>query len=122
VLLVTPALRAAGLAPHRISASNARHMYWTVAQMVAHHTSGGCDLRPGDLLGTGTISGPDATACGSLVEATLGGRRPIRLATGEARCFLEDGDEVILRARGVREGFAAIGFGDCRATILAAAA
>ncbi|WP_407527608.1 fumarylacetoacetase [Methylobacterium oryzisoli] len=122
VLLMTPGLREAGLAPHRISASNTRHMYWTVAQMVAHHTSGGCDLRPGDLLGTGTISGPDLEACGSLVEATLGGRQPLRLASGEERRFLEDGDEVILRARAVRDGFASIGFGECRAEILGAVA
>ncbi|GJD53933.1 hypothetical protein OPKNFCMD_6712 [Methylobacterium crusticola] len=122
VLLVTPSLREAGLAPHRISASNTRHMYWTVAQMVAHHTCGGCNLRPGDLLGTGTISGPDRDACGSLVEATLGGREPLRLASGEERRFLEDGDEVILRARGVRDGFASIGFGECRAVVLGAVA
>ncbi|KMO44835.1 fumarylacetoacetase [Methylobacterium tarhaniae] len=122
VLLVTPSLREAGLPPHRISASNARHMYWTVAQMVAHHTSGGCNLQPGDLLGTGTISGPDRDACGSLVEATLGGREPIRLASGEERRFLEDGDEIVLRARGIREGFATVGFGECRAAILGAIA
>jgi fumarylacetoacetase len=120
VLLSTPGLREAGLLPHRISASNARHMYWTVAQMVAHHTSGGCNLQPGDLFGTGTISGPDRDACGSLVEATLGGREPLRLASGEERRFLEDGDEIILRARGIREGFAQIGFGECRAVILGA--
>ncbi|MGF3024981.1 fumarylacetoacetase [Methylobacterium aquaticum] len=122
VLLSTPGLREAGLPPHRISASNARHMYWTVAQMVTHHTSGGCNLQPGDLLGTGTISGPDRDACGSLVEATLGGREPLRLASGEERRFLEDGDEIILQARGVREGFAQIGFGECRAVILGAVA
>ncbi|SFU47863.1 fumarylacetoacetate hydrolase [Methylobacterium sp. 174MFSha1.1] len=122
VLLVTPGLREAGLPPHRVSASNARHMYWTVGQMVAHHASGGCNLQPGDLLGTGTISGPDRTACGSLVEATLGGREPLRLASGEERRFLEDGDEIILRARGLREGFAPIGFGECRAVILGAVA
>ncbi|TGE00612.1 fumarylacetoacetase [Methylobacterium nonmethylotrophicum] len=122
VLLVTPGLREAGLAPHRVSVSNARHMYWTMAQLVAHHTSGGCNLQPGDLLGTGTLSGPDRDACGSLVEATLGGREPLRLASGEERRFLEDGDEVILRARGVREGFATVGLGECRAEILGAVA
>jgi fumarylacetoacetase len=93
-------------------------MYWTVAQLVAHHTSNGCNLRPGDLLGTGTISGPDIDGSGSMLEATNGGRSPINLASGEERRFLEDGDEVILRARGRREGFASIGFGECRATIL----
>ncbi|AWB25268.1 fumarylacetoacetase [Methylobacterium currus] len=122
VFLVTPRLREAGHPPHRISASNTRHMYWTMAQMVAHHTSGGCNLQPGDLLGTGTISGPERDACGSLVEATLGGKEPIRLASGEERRFLEDGDEIILRARGIREGFATIGFGECRAVILGAVA
>lgn len=120
VLLLTPGLRAKGLAAHRLGLSNARHMYWTVAQMIAHHTCNGCNLRPGDLLGTGTISGPDATACGSILEATLGGKNPIVLASGEERRFLQDGDEVILRARGRREGFAAIGFGECRATIMPA--
>ncbi|QCI64167.1 fumarylacetoacetase [Phreatobacter stygius] len=120
VLLLTPGLRAKGLQAHRLGLSNARHMYWTVAQMIAHHTCNGCNLRPGDLLGTGTISGPDATACGSILEATLGGKNPIVLASGEERRFLQDGDEVILRARGRREGFAPIGFGECRATIVPA--
>jgi fumarylacetoacetase len=117
VLLVTPRMREAGLAPHRVSASNSRHMYWTGAQMIAHHTCGGCNLQPGDLLGTGTISGPDLQSCGSLVEATLGGKQPIQLASGEERRFLEDGDEVILQAHALREGFATIGFGECRAVI-----
>jgi fumarylacetoacetase len=118
VLLLTPGLRDKGLPPHRLGLSNARNMYWTVAQMVTHHTCNGCNLQPGDLLGTGTISGPDQVSCGSLLEATLGGKNPIVLASGEERRFLEDGDEVILRARGRREGFAPIGFGECRATIL----
>ncbi len=121
-LLLTPGLRQRGAAPHRVSSSNASHMYWTPAQMVAHHTSGGCDLRPGDLLGTGTISGPDVASCGSLLEATLGGRQPIVLPSGEQRRFLEDGDEVILRASAQRDGYAPIGFGECRAVILPAPA
>jgi fumarylacetoacetase len=108
------------LPPYRLALSNTRHMYWTVAQMLAHHTVNGCNLRPGDLLGTGTISGPDIDACGSLLEATNGGKSPVRLASGEERRFLEDGDEVILQARCRRDGFAAIGFGACRATILPA--
>jgi fumarylacetoacetase len=116
VLLLTPKMRAAGEAPHRVALSNARHMYWTPAQMVAHHTSGGCDLHPGDLMGTGTISGPDAGSFGSLFEATLGGRCPL-LVQGEERRFLEDGDEVLLRARATRAGYASIGFGECRGTI-----
>ncbi len=117
VWLSTAAAREAGSGPHRVARSNARHMYWTVAQMIAHHTGGGCNLRPGDLLGTGTLSGPDPDSCGSLLETTDGGKAPIRLATGEERRFLEDGDEVILTARGSREGFAPIGFGECRAVV-----
>ena len=117
VLLLTPAMRAKGLPPHRLSVSNARHMYWTPAQMVAHHTSGGCDLRPGDLLGTGTLSGPDGGSCGSILEMTLGGRQPVSLPGGEERRFLEDGDEVLMQARAYREGCAPVGFGACRAVV-----
>jgi fumarylacetoacetase len=95
-------------------------MYWTVAQMVTHHTSNGCDLRPGDLLGTGTISGPGKEERGSILEATEDGKTPIVLASGEERRFLEDGDEVILRARGHKEGYVSIGFGECRGTVLPA--
>ncbi len=120
VLLLTEGLRAKGLPPHRIALSNTKHMYWTPAQLVTHHTCNGCDLGPGDLLGTGTISGPDADSCGSILEATVGGKTPLKLASGEERRFLEDGDEVILRARGVRAGCAPIGFGECRAVILPA--
>jgi fumarylacetoacetase len=119
VELLTPLLRKKGLPPHRVAISNARHMYWTVAQMIAHHTVNGCNLRSGDLLGTGTISGPDLDASGSLLETTDGGKNPLLLASGEERRFLEDGDEIILKARGRREGFASIGFGECRAKILA---
>jgi fumarylacetoacetase len=120
VLLLTPGMREKKLMPYRLGLSNARHMYWTVAQMIAHHTSGGCNLQPGDLLGTGTISGPDPASCGSILERTVGGKSPIRLPSGEERRFLEDGDEVILSARAAREGFVPIGFGDCRAAILPA--
>ena len=121
VLLVTPEMRNTGQPPDRVARSHARHMYWTPGQLIAHHTSGGCNLRPGDLLGTGTISAPDPEGCGSLLEATKGGREPLRLATVEERRFLEDGDEVILRARAVsRSGFAQIGFGECRGMIIAA--
>jgi fumarylacetoacetase len=117
VLLLTPGLRDKGLPPHRLSAGNARDLYWTVAQLVAHHASGGCNLRPGDIFGTGTISGADDGALGSLLEISAGGRRPVELASGESRRFLEDGDTVIMRAHGRREGFATIGFGECRGTI-----
>jgi len=118
VLLLTPEMQRRRLPPHRLSLSNALYMYWTAAQMVTHHTSSGCNLRPGDFFGTGTISAPDASGCGSILEPTLGGKVPVRLETGEERRFLEDGDEIILKARCRREGFAPIGFGECRARIL----
>jgi fumarylacetoacetase len=120
VLLVTPGMQEKGLSPHRVALSSSRYMYWTVAQLVAHHTSNGCPLRPGDLFGSGTISAPDATGFGSLLETTRGGQEPIRLASGEERRFLEDGDEVILRAHTPSVGeFAQIGFGECRGRIIA---
>jgi fumarylacetoacetase len=120
VLLETPGLREKGLPPHRLGLSNTRHMYWTVAQMVAHHASNGCNLQPGDLLGSGTISGPDAASLGSLLEITGGGKQPLRLGSGEERRYLEDGDALVLRARARREGFVSIGFGECRGSILPA--
>jgi len=95
-------------------------MYWTIAQLVAHHTANGCNLRPGDLLGTGTISTPGDEGRGSLMEITASGRTPITLPTGETRGFLEDGDEVIMSARASADGFASIGFGDCRSVVRAA--
>ena len=110
-------LRAAGLSPHRLAATSTRHLYWTPAQMLAHHASGGCNLRPGDLLGTGTISGPGPGSFGSLMEAAQGGRAPIQLPDGTERGFLVDGDEVILRARAKKDGFVSIGFGECRAEV-----
>jgi fumarylacetoacetase len=120
VLLLTPGLMQKGLPPHRLSLSDTRHMYWTVAQMVAHHASNGCNLQPGDLFGSGTISAPGEEGYGSLLEATQGGKVPVRLASGEERRFLEDGDEVVLRARASRQGFATIGFGECRGAVLPA--
>lgn len=117
VLLSTAVMRASGITTQRLSLSSTRHMYWTAAQLVAHHTSGGCDLRPGDLLGSGTISGPTPDSFGSLLEITHDGRDTVRLPTGEIRSFLEDGDEVILRARAHRPGMASIGFGECRAGV-----
>jgi fumarylacetoacetase len=121
VLILTPAMREKGMAPHRIALSNTRHMYWTVAQMVAHHASGGCNLNPGDLLGSGTISAPEPSGFGSLLESTRAGKDAVPLPSGETRRFLEDGDEIILRARAARGGAAPIGFGECRARILPAA-
>jgi fumarylacetoacetase len=95
-------------------------MYWTVAQMIAHHTANGCNLMPGDLLGTGTISTPDPSGLGSLMELSQGGKSPVTLPDGEERSFLEDGDELILSARAVRDGFRSIGFGLCSGVVEAA--
>jgi len=120
VLLQTPCLTAKGLPPHRLAVSNARHLYWTVAQLVTHHASNGCNLRPGDLLGSGTISAPTPDGCGSLLETSEGGKTPIQLASGSTRTFLEDGDEVIIRGRARRTGFATIGLGEVRGAILPA--
>jgi fumarylacetoacetase len=120
VLLRTERMRTAGSAPHRLSLGSTRHMYWTVAQLVAHHTCNGCNLRPGDLLGSGTISAPTPDGYGSLLEITRGGKEPVTLPDGDTRAFLEDGDEIILRARARREGAAPIGFGECHAVVLPA--
>ena len=120
VWLITPARKQKGLPPHRLAVSNTRHMYWTPSQMITHHTMGGCNLRPGDLFGSGTISASESDGFGSILEATKGGTDPVRLASGEERRFLEDGDEVVLRAHANRSGYASIGFGECRATILPA--
>ena len=120
VLLLTAQSRREGLAPRRLSLSNAQHMYWTVAQLVAHHSSNGCNLRPGDLFGSGTISAPTPDGLGSLLEITEGGRRSVDVAPGQTRTFLQDGDEVIIRARAQRTGAASIGFGEVRGTIAAA--
>ncbi len=117
VHLSSAAMRRAGLAPLRVSRSGLSTMYWTLAQLLAHHTSNGCNLRPGDLLGTGTISGPEKENRGCLLELTWRGRDPLLLPTGESRRFLEDGDEVILRGRCEREGFTGIGFGACTGTV-----
>jgi fumarylacetoacetase len=118
VLIETPGLKAQRQPPHLLARSNARHLYWTVGQMITHHAYGGCNLEPGDLIGTGTISAPTADGLGSLLELSRGGREPVTLASGETRRFLEDGDEVIMRASCAREGFVSIGFGDCRGTIV----
>jgi fumarylacetoacetase len=119
VFISTPRMRQAGLAPHRLSRSRAQNLYWTLAQLVAHHTSNGCDLRPGDLLGTGTISGPHSESLGSLLEITQGGREPVNLVGGEARTFLEDGDELFLEAHTYHRHRISIGFGECRGVVKA---
>jgi len=120
VLLLTEAMREQNLPAQRLTLSNTRHMYWTVAQLVAHHSVNGCQLQAGDLFGSGTLSGPEAGQFGSLLEITEGGKKAVELASGEVRKFLEDGDEIILRARCSREGFASIGFGECRGKIVSA--
>ena len=120
VLLITSQMRKQGLAPHRLSIGSSLALYWTPAQLLTHHASGGCNLNPGDLLGTGTISSPSSDGCGSLLEITQGGRAAITLPSGEERRFLEDGDEVILCARARKPGAAPIGFGSCRGVVAAA--
>ncbi len=121
VRLQTQTMRAAGLPPVRIARSNYRHAYWTLAQMVTHHTVGGCNLQPGDLLGTGTLSGPAPDQAGALIELTHGGKQPITLPDGEQRTFLEDGDTVTLAGWCQREGAARVGFGVCEGRVLPAA-
>lgn len=117
VLLSTAKMREQGLAPVGLSRGAASNLYWTLAQLVAHHTVGGCDLRPGDLLGTGTISTPDDSGLGSLLELTKGGTQAITLPTGETRTFLQDGDELTIAARARADGRVSIGFGECRGVI-----
>jgi len=121
VLLQSQLMRDKGLPAQRIALSSTRNMYWTVAQMVAHHSINGCSLQPGDLFGSGTLSGERDDSCGSLLEVTQGGKQSLALTSGETRTFLEDGDEVILKARCRREGHLPIGFGECRGRILPAA-
>lgn len=118
VWLQTAAMRDAGLPEAQLSRSDARNLYWTVQQMVAHHTSGGCNLRPGDLLGTGTISGAAPGSEGSLLELTRGGAEPIRLPTGETRSFLLSGDRLRIAATANRSGYASIGFGPCTGEVV----
>jgi fumarylacetoacetase len=115
--LSTEVLRARGLPPNPMSASNATDLYSTLAQLVAHHTCGGCNLAPDDLFGTGTISSRTVEGYGSLMELSPDGTRPTILASGETRSLLKDGDEVTFRAHCRRPGFATIGFGKCRARI-----
>ncbi|VAX39011.1 Fumarylacetoacetase, partial [hydrothermal vent metagenome] len=129
--LASADMRTRGMSPVRLSKGSFKDMYWTIGQMLAHHASNGCNMQPGDLLGSGTISGPKRENRGCLLELTWDGdpmgspptvapgtqRTPIKLPTGEERKFLADGDEVILRAYCEREGFRRIGFGECRGII-----
>ena len=117
VTLSTARMREQGTAPHRLSLGNFRQMYWTLAQMITHHASGGCNLRPGDLLGSGTVSGPDKSERGCLLELTWRGKEPIALPSGESRSFLQDGDEVVMRGWCEAPGAVRIGLGECRGVI-----
>jgi fumarylacetoacetase len=107
-------------APTRLSRASFRDSYWTLAQMVAHQSSNGCNLQPGDLLGSGTISGARPDSVGSMMELTVAGKNPVRLPSGETRSFLEDGDEVLQRGCCAREGYATIGFGEAQGRIVPA--
>jgi fumarylacetoacetase len=118
VLIETSRMRAAALAAQQLSMTSFRHSYWTVSQLVAHHTVNGCNLRPGDLFGSGTQSGPVPAEAGSLLELSVGGTKPLRLVSGETRTFLEDGDTVIFRGRCEAAGATPIGFGELRGCVL----
>lgn len=120
VTLTTDEMRREGLAPHVLSRGSADSaMYWSAAQIVAHHTSNGCNLEPGDLIGTGTLSTESESGLGSLLEISRGGKQPIKLLTGETRSFLENGDEIVLRAWCEGEGAARIGLGECVGRVVA---
>jgi len=112
-------MRQAGMPPVMLTRSNLRNLYWTPAQMLTHHASNGCRMRTGDLLATGTVSGPEPAEYGSLIEITSNGAQPVRLPTGEERRFLEDGDEIILRGWCERAGYRRIGVGECAGRIVA---
>jgi fumarylacetoacetase len=116
--LQTSQMRRDSLPAHRLSRSNFRHSYWTISQLVAHHTVNGCNLEAGDLLGSGTQSGPDASEAGSLLELTSGGKQPLTLTSGESRTFLQDDDAVILRAWCEKPGATRIGFGEAVGRVL----
>lgn len=122
VLLSTPGMRAAGMAPAVVTRTNFQHVYWTFAQMATHHMSNGCNLQPGDLLGSGTVSGPTDETRACMAEMTARGADPVTLPNGERRAWLQDGDEVLFRARAERPGAVPIGFGACRGIILPAPA
>ncbi|MCA1324939.1 fumarylacetoacetase [Herbaspirillum sp. alder98] len=120
VLIQTAAMREAGQPAQRLSLSNFRDSYWSVAQLVAHHTVNGCNLRPGDLFGSGTLSGPQPDEAGSLLELSHGGKQAVKLANGQERIFIEDGDTIVMRAVAQRAGLPRIGFGEVAGTVLPA--
>jgi fumarylacetoacetase len=117
VAITTTQMRETGVRPWVISTGNFRDLYWTVSQLVAHHTSNGCNLRSGDLLASGTVSGSTPESRGCLLERSLGGEEPLVLPSGERRSFLADGDEVIIRGWCEQPGARRIGFGDCRGRV-----
>jgi fumarylacetoacetase len=122
VTLTTEKMRSAGLAPHILSRGSAdAAMYWSAAQIIAHHSSNGCNLQPGDLIGTGTLSTDGTSGLGSLLEISEGGKKPVTLPTGETRGFLEDGDEITLKAWCEGDGAVRIGFGECVGRVVASA-
>ena len=118
--LTTPRMRDAGQGEATICRTSYRHAYWTVAQMVTHHTVNGCNLQPGDLFGSGTLSGPTLDQAGALIELTTGGKHPLQLPNGESRTYLEDGDAVVIRGWCEKAGAARVGFGECLGTVLPA--
>jgi fumarylacetoacetase len=120
--LLTAKMRGAGDEPFRLSRGSFADVYWTVAQMIAHHASNGCNLETGDLMASGTVSGPQRESWASLIELTRRGTEPIALPNGETRAYIEDGDEIIFRGHCAKAGFARLGFGECRAVIAPAAA
>ena len=120
VLIQTAKMKSDGVAPHRLVQTSYRHAYWTVAQLVTHHTVNGCNLQPGDLFGSGTLSGPTLDQAGALLELTAGGKNPITLPNGETRTFLADGDTIVLHGHCVKPDAARIGFGECVGTLLQA--
>jgi fumarylacetoacetase len=117
VLIQTARMSRHGQGPMRVSMGNFKSMYWTLAQLVTHHASNGCNLRPGDLLASGTVSGSTPDSRGCLLERTWRGKEPLELPSGEKRTFLEEGDEIIMRAWCERPGAVRIGFGECRGII-----
>jgi len=117
VYLQSAKMREQGIEPLRLSRGSFTDMYWTVSQLLAHHASNGCNMRPGDLLASGTVSGPEKDMRGCMLELTWRGTEPLELPTGEERKFLLDGDEIIMRGRCEREGAASIGFGECRGIV-----
>jgi fumarylacetoacetase len=120
VYIQTEKMRSERIAPHLLSRSNAKDLYWTIGQMLTHHASNGCNLQTGDLMATGTVSGQSKDERGCLLELTWRGSEPLELPSGEQRRFLEDGDEIIMKGYCEREGFRRIGFGECRGRIVPA--